>query len=137
LPLQVSGLGVTGNLQIQGLPPESYLSYTKADGTVVNIAKDVGSPNWTIGGANALDGRIYSSLKLLIPSDLSAEYALKIFATSRYGGLSSRASESVTISISANADGLILVSGDAGTLTAFFDQAVPDAVTGRYTLCLG
>ena len=126
LPLKVSGLGVTGNLQIQGLPTGSYLSYTKADGTVVNIAKDVGSPNWTIGGANALDGRIYSSLKLLIPSDLSAEYALKIFATSRYGGLSSRASESVTISISANADGLQVSPGtEFNAINALVDNTIP------------
>ncbi|MCX6340764.1 MAG: hypothetical protein NTU72_00105, partial [Fimbriimonadales bacterium] len=126
LPLKVSGLGVTGNLQIQGLPTGSYLSYTKADGTIVNIAKDVGSPNWTIGGANALDGRIYSSLKLLIPSDLSAEYALKIFATSRYGGLSSRASESVTISISANADGLQVSPGtEFNAINALVDNTIP------------
>ncbi|NBV72381.1 MAG: hypothetical protein EBR60_10160, partial [Burkholderiaceae bacterium] len=128
LPLKVSGLGVTGNLQIQGLPTGSYLSYTKADGTIVNIAKDVGSPNWTIGGANALDARIYSTLKLLIPSDLSADYALKIFATSRYGGLSSRASESVTVSISANADGLLVSPGsEFNAINALVDNTVPAA----------
>jgi hypothetical protein len=70
--------------------------------------------------------RIYETLKLLIPSDLSKDYDLKIFATSRYGGLSSKASESVTISISANADGLLVSPGaEFNAINALVDNTVP------------
>jgi hypothetical protein len=123
-PLTLTGgLGLTGTIQISGLPTGALLQV----GSTV-IAKDVGSNFWTISQQSA-PGADLTSLKVLIPSDLAATYTLSVVATARYGGLATQSSTSTTsLTVTPSADGLVLADGDAGTLTAFTDQAVPDAV---------
>ena len=92
------------------------------------VAKDVGANFWTISQQNAPSANL-SSLKVLIPSDLAGTYTLSAVATARYGGLASQSNTiSSSLTVTPSVDGLVLASGDAGTLTAFADQMVPDAV---------
>ena len=130
-PLTLTGgLGLTGTIQISGLPTGALLQVgsTVAGQAPMIVAKDVGANFWTISQQNAPSANL-SSLKALIPSDLAGSYTLSAIATSRYGGLSTQSSTiSSSLTVTPSADGLVLASGDAGTLTAFTDQAVPDAV---------
>jgi hypothetical protein len=101
------------------------------------VAKDVGSNFWTISQQNAPAADL-TSLKVLIPSDLAATYTLSAVATARYGGLATQSSTTTTsVIVAPSADGLVLANGDAGTLTAFADQMVPDAVNEDSPFALG
>ncbi|MCE2830661.1 MAG: hypothetical protein LW709_00980, partial [Oxalobacteraceae bacterium] len=131
-PLTLTGgLGLTGTIQISGLPTGALL---QVGSSVTNqapmiIAKDVGSNFWTISQQSAPAANL-ASLKLLIPSDLAGTYSLSAIATARYGGLSSQSSTlSASLVVTPSADGLVLAGGDAGALAAFTDQAIPDALT--------
>ncbi len=129
VPLTLTGgLGLTGTIQISGLPTGALLQVgSTVDGQAPMIIEQR-VKFWTISQQDAPSAD-WSSLKVLIPSDLAGDYTLSAIATARYGGLASQSSIiSLSLTVTPSADGLILASGDAGTLTAFFDQAVPDAV---------
>jgi hypothetical protein len=139
-PLTLTGgLGLTGTIQISGLPTGALLQVgsTVAGQAPMIVAKDVGANFWTISQQNAPSANL-SSLKVLIPSDLAGTYTLSAVATARYGGLATQSSTiSSSLTVTPSTDGLVLASGDAGTLTAFTDQMVPDAVNEDSPFALG
>ena len=100
-----ASLGTNGSLQFRGLPLDSLLSVDIA-GATKTFSKDVGSPFWTIRGTDALSAD-YSTLKALIPGNFVGGLTIEVIATTRYGGLSSRFSDSFNVEVTPAADGVV------------------------------
>jgi hypothetical protein len=126
LGLQVGSLGTGGSLEVRGLPDGSVLTY-QANGQTQYLQQSAGTRNWVMQGATALSAD-FSTLAVLMPGDVRGSFAPSVLATTRYGNLTGRSTISLTLRVDAQADGLVLQSGDAATLGSLFAQAVPDAV---------
>jgi hypothetical protein len=82
---------------------------------------------WTLSGSKAVAAD-YSTLKVLIPADLAAEYSLTILASSRYAGLSTTVRDTATVAVTPTTDGLRIEPSDISGINKELNDFVPDAV---------
>ncbi len=106
IPLNVSGLGVSGALEIRGAPEGSQLALAgETRGLAVNGFWLIKLDEFVSSEAYLQTGRV-EGLELWVPGDFSGDKGFKVIATSRYGGLASKTIETYTLSIEPTADGL-------------------------------